>query len=133
MDWRGSRARALAAVVAVVFGVVTIGTGTRVLLGSDPGYVVYRPLLVFNTTMGIFYVIVGLVAWRKSRLGVYGAAGIAALNLIALCVIAYLYTPEGSIAGTSLQAMAFRTVVWIVLVIAFARALGTNAGRTDDD
>ena len=32
------------AFVAVVFGLVTIVSGSRVLLGADPGFIVFRPL-----------------------------------------------------------------------------------------
>ena len=98
---------ATAAVLGVLFGVVTVVTGSRVLLGSDPGYVVYRPLLLFNTVMGVVYMAVGVLAWRRSRLGVYGAGAVLALNGIALAAIAYRYTANGRIASESLRAMSF--------------------------
>lgn len=42
-----------AAVVAILFGLATIWAGLRVLwVGSDPGKVDFRPLLIFNTVMG---------------------------------------------------------------------------------
>ena len=94
--------------------------GARALLGVDPGYVVYLPLLRFNTIMGVVYVAVGAIVWRSLLLGVYGAAAICVLNLVALGVISYLYTPNGSIASTSIQAMMFRTVVWLVLFLVLA-------------
>jgi hypothetical protein len=48
------------AVVAAVFGLATIVAGGRVLTGwSDPGYVVYRPLLIYNTAMGVAYLAAG--------------------------------------------------------------------------
>ena len=40
------------ALAAGAFGLVTVVAGTRVLTGTDPGYVVFRPLLVFDTFMG---------------------------------------------------------------------------------
>jgi len=94
--------------------------GARVLLGSDPGYVVYLPLLRFNTIMGFAYVAVGVIAWRSVRLGVHGSGAICVLNLVALGAISYLYTPNGSIAGTSVVAMTFRTVAWLVLFFVLA-------------
>jgi len=108
------------AIAAVLFGVVTIFAGARVLLGADPGYVVYLPLLRFNSIMGIIYVAVGVIAWRNPRLGVYGAAAICLLNLAALGAISYLYAPNGAIAGTSVQAMTLRTVVWLVFFFVLA-------------
>lgn len=102
--------------------------GVRALLGADPGYIVYLPLLRLNTMMGVAYVAVGIIAWRCLKLGVYGAAAICVLNLSALGFIRYLYTPNGPIASESLQAMTFRTVVWFVLflVLAWARRWGTS-------
>jgi hypothetical protein len=47
-----SRIRQIAVVVAGVFGMLTILAGMRVLLGGDPGYTAYRPLLLFNAGMG---------------------------------------------------------------------------------
>ncbi len=40
------RFRAFLVLVALVFGLATLVAGTRVLAGSDPGYVVFEPLLV---------------------------------------------------------------------------------------
>ena len=108
------------AITAVLFGIVTIIVGARVLLGSNPGYIVYLPLLRFNAAMGLAYVAVGAIAWRNLKFGVYRAAGICALNLFALGSISYLYTPNGPIASESLQAMTFRTVIWLVLFLVLA-------------
>jgi hypothetical protein len=118
----GRRAVLVVAIAAVLFGVVTAIAGARALFGEGPGYVVYLPLLRFNTIMGIAYVAVGLIAWRNFKLAVYGAAVICVLNLFALGLINYLYSPNGSIAGESLQAMTFRTIVWLVLFLVLAWA-----------
>ncbi len=42
-----------AAVVGLVFGLATLAAGGTVLLGRDPGYLVYRPLLLFRTTTDV--------------------------------------------------------------------------------
>ncbi|MBL1143032.1 MAG: hypothetical protein HND53_13465 [Proteobacteria bacterium] len=107
------------ALVAVLFGLVTVFVGTRVLLGSDPGYIVYRPLLFYNTVMGIAYVSAGIIALRNVKQGMYIAAVIFSLNLIVLIAIYYLYTGGSPIAINSLRAMTLRTVVWLALFIGF--------------
>jgi len=114
-------------IAAILFGVVTTIVGTRTLLGSDPGYAVYMPLLRFNTLMGIAYVAVGIIAWRNLTLGIYGSAAIGTLNLFALGSISYLSTSTGFIANESLQAMTFRTVVWFMLFFLLA---GVRQGST---
>ena len=105
------------ATVAVVFGIVTIIAGSRVLTGTDPGYTVFQPLLVYNTLMGVAYIAGGLMIWRNLRRGKYVAASIFTLNLIVLGGIAYLYFVSDGVAVDSLRAMTLRTVVWLVLLL----------------
>lgn len=45
------------ALAALFFGLATIVAGVRVLTGADPGYLVFRPLLVYNTVMGLMYLL----------------------------------------------------------------------------
>lgn len=114
--------RRVLALVAIVFGVMTIVAGARVLGGADPGYMVFRPLLIYNTAMGIAYLAAGVVAWRNVVLGKRAAAAIFLLNLLVLGTIAYLYTAGSAIAVESLGAMTFRTVVWLLLFLGLAWA-----------
>lgn len=123
MTWMYMHRRALhrtAAVVAVVFGLVTVLAGARVLRGADPGYVVFMPLLAFNTTMGVAYAAVGVAIWRGVRWSATAAGLIAGLNVLVLGVIASVYAMGGAVAVDSLRAMAFRSVVWIALFAALA-------------
>ena len=108
------------ALIAVLFGFATIIAGARVLTGSDPGYIVFRPLLVYNTAMGIAYVAAGVIAWRSLDKGKYAAAAIFALNLLVLGTISYLYATGSAVAINSVRAMTFRTVVWLVLFLGLA-------------
>jgi hypothetical protein len=106
-----------AAAVAVLFGVATVMAGGRVLLGiSDPGYVVFRPLLIYNTAMGVAYVAAGVAMWRCLRCGVHAAAIVFALNLLVLVAIFAVYSSGGAVAVESLGAMSFRTAVWLALL-----------------
>lgn len=102
----------LIAVLAVLFGVVTIAVGTRVLAGADPGYVVFRPLLIFNTIMGLVYVLAGAVIWRDVHRGRLWARSIALVNLVVLLAIVALFVAGSSVAVDSLAAMTVRTVAW---------------------
>ncbi|MBE0547368.1 MAG: hypothetical protein IH627_06900 [Rubrivivax sp.] len=118
-----------AAYSAVLFGIVTMIAGARVLLGADPGYVVYLPLLWSNTIMGAAYVLVGILALKSLGFGVHGAALICALNLSVLGAVLYKYTPNGFIAETSVVAMTFRTLVWLALFLIFAAVFRRNKKR----
>lgn len=91
--------------------------GSRVLAGSDPGYLVFRPLLIYNTVMGIAYVVAGVTAWRNLDRGKYAAATIFGLNLPILGATGYMYEAGSAVAIDSLRAMIFRTVAWLVLFL----------------
>lgn len=115
------------AFVAVLFGIVTLFAGARVLLGADPGYVVFRPLLIYNTAMGMAYVAAGIIAWRSLELGKQAAAAIFILNLLVLGAVGYLHSVEGAAAIESLRAMILRTAVWFVLFLCLAWSSRTAA------
>ncbi|MEO7359574.1 MAG: hypothetical protein ABI120_04550 [Gemmatimonadaceae bacterium] len=68
-------ARTVAVAVAVLFGLATVVAGSRVLRGSDPGYVVFRPLLIYNSVMGIAYIAAGIMIARNLQHG-KNAAGV---------------------------------------------------------
>ena len=108
------------ALAAALFGLATIIAGSRVLNGSDPGYIVFRPLLIYNTAMGIAYVAAGVIAWRNLDRGKYAAATIFVLNLLVLGATGYLYAAGSAVAIDSLRAMIFRTVAWLVLFLGMA-------------
>lgn len=103
------------ALVAMLFGAMTLFVGSRVLLGNDPGYVVYRPLLLYNVTMGAVYVLAGLLIWRGQPAGRTLAGLIFVLNAIVLAGIVYLYQSGAAVAVDSVRAMTLRTVVWLLL------------------
>jgi hypothetical protein len=109
---RASRALAF---IAIAFGAVTLLAGIRVLSGADPGYLVYRPLLSFNTVMGAAYVAAGLTAWRNVAVGARASMVITALNLLVLAAIGYLFATGGPVAVDSVRAMTFRAGVWLLL------------------
>jgi hypothetical protein len=101
--------------VAALFGLATIIAGSCVLTGSDPGYIVFRLLLIYNTAMGIAYVAAGVIAWQNLDRGKNAAATIFVLNLLVLGATGYLYAGGSAVAIESVRAMIFRTVAWLVL------------------
>jgi len=105
-----------ASVIAVIFGVLTLVASSRILyLGSDPGYVVFMPLLIFNHIMGVCYLIAGYLIWRNSQKGEVTALSVFLINLIVLLTIFVVYLKGSGVATDSLGAMTFRTVVWLLI------------------
>lgn len=105
--------------IAILFGLVTIVAGTRILLGTNPGYIVFLPLLIYNAVMGIVYVVAGITAWRNIKQGMQMAAVIFLLNIVVLTIIFLMYKQGVAIAVDSLRAMSLRTFVWFVLFAGF--------------
>lgn len=105
--------------IAILFGLVTIVVGTRVLLGTNPGYIIFFPLLIYNVVMGIVYVVAGITAWRNIKQGMQMAAVIFLLNIVVLTIIFLMYKQGVAIAVDSLRAMSLRTFVWFVLFAGF--------------
>ncbi len=119
------------AVVAIAFGALTLFVGSRVLLGNDPGYVVYRPLLLYNVAMGAVYVLAGVLAWRGLAAGRWLAGLIFVLNALVLAGVVYLYQSGAAVAVESVRAMSLRTGVWLVLfagLVWLSRRPGVIAG-----
>ena len=108
------------ALVGILFGIATLVAGTRVLAGADPGYLVFRPLLIFNTAMGLAYLAAGVIAWRSADKGKMASGAIFVLNLLVLGAIGYLYRTGSAVAAESVGAMALRTSVWLGLFLGLA-------------
>jgi hypothetical protein len=109
--------RTIVIAVAVLFGALTLFAGGRVLLGSDPGYVVFRPLLIYNTAMGLAYLAAGVTVWCNVNAGRTAAGAIFLLNLLVLVGIFVIYRSGGAVAVDSLRAMTLRTIVWLMLYL----------------
>lgn len=115
-----SRVQMASAAVAVLFGLATLAAGGSVLAGRDPGYLVYQPLLVFNTLMGVGYAVAGWIAWGHAVRGRNAAAVICGVNLLVLGRIVYLYRGSAAVAIDSVRAMILRSAVWLVLLLVLA-------------
>lgn len=101
--------------VPILFGLVTLFAAGRVLLGTDPGYVVFRPLLLFNAAMGIVYLGTALAIRNDLGLGRLLAWAVALVNLAVLVAIVLHRNAGGAVALESVRAMTFRTAVWLAI------------------
>lgn len=108
----------IAAGVAVLFSLLTIVEGTKVLLGiTIPEYVVFTPLLVYNVTMGVVGLFVGTALWIFYRWSLKLTIIVAAAHFSVLLIVAAIYLIGGSISLHSVNAMIIRTVVWGAIVL----------------
>lgn len=128
------RTQRLTALVAALFGLATVVAGGRILLGlGEAGYEVVRPVLLFNTGMGVLYLVAAVLILRDVGRGRLLAGGIAALNVGVLLAVVVRRVTGGLVADETLTAMALRTGVWIAitaaLTVVIRRASAGGGGR----
>jgi len=112
----------IAAVLALVIGVMAVFVGGRTLLGRDPGYYVINWLLLYNYTIGILTVFgTAILIWTRHRLAL--PAAIATFSVHALVMIALQVAYREVVAQDSIVAMTVRLIVWaIILTLMFIQA-----------
>ncbi len=135
-DLTGSRAKQVAAGVAVVFGLLTILSGGRALLGGPAAQAAAGDavpfVLWFNFLSGFVYVLagVGIAMGRRwaAKLSVALAVAIAAVfALFGLHVL-----QGGAFETRTVGAMALRLLVWVVVAAIAVRTLSRDDSGTDE-
>ena len=119
----------LVSLIGILFGIVTIISGGSVLMGSNPGYIVFLPLVIFNTVMGFVYLFTGIVVWRNFSRAKAISGIVFLLNLVMLITIGGLYLYGLDIATKSLGAMSFRTLVWLVIYVFLLREVNKKSSE----
>lgn len=118
----------VAAIVAVLFGALTIwvggralfgGAATRAAVGNAVGFVLW-----FNFLCGFFYVLagIGLFLWKDWAAPL--AAGIAVATLLVFVAFGLHVAMGGAFELRTVAAMTLRSGVWIAIAIPACRALG---------
>jgi hypothetical protein len=123
----------IAAIIAIIFSLLTIVEGSQVLLGiTHPEFVVLTPLLIYNVIMGIIGLLVSGTIWLNHNKVMAFTIIVLIAHLSVLVVVGGIYMLSNAVALHSVQAMIIRVIVWfvIVLIIRFTnRAEKTNDER----
>lgn len=106
----------IAAILAVIIGVMAVFAGGRVLLGVLPDYYIIDWLPIYNFAAGAISVFVtSILIWRNNKLAMPVAmttfAAHAAVMLILLTAYRQVVAPD------SLVAMTIRITVWVTILI----------------
>jgi hypothetical protein len=105
----------IAAVLALLIGIMSIFAGGQALLGKDPGYFVINWLLLYNYTIGILTVfITAPLIWANNRLAL--PAAVATFSVHALVMLLLQTAFRDIVAPDSIQAMWFRLIVWTIIL-----------------
>lgn len=122
---RRPRSMAIAAIVAVAFGLMTLQSGGMVLFGPAEaqraaGNVVPF-VLWFNFLSGFGYVAAGVGLWRMKTWAFWLAAGIALALAIVLALLGLHAAGAGAFELRTLYALIFRLAVWSAIAAGACR------------
>ncbi|KAA3644348.1 MAG: hypothetical protein DWP95_04705 [Proteobacteria bacterium] len=114
-----SIATRLIAVIAIVFGLMTIREGGMVLYGNEAALTAagdYVPFVLwFNFMAGFFYVISGVGLWLQRRWAVWLAVVIAITTALMFVAFGLHVAFGGAFAKRTVVAMSLRTGVWTAI------------------
>lgn len=118
----------VAALVAVVFGIVTIAVGGRTLFGgpvvaAEAGNIVPF-VLWFNFIAGFAYVAAGVGLFLWQRWAAQLSAMIALATVAVFVVFGLHVLLGGAFEMRTVGAMTLRSLVWIILSVPACRAFG---------
>ena len=105
----------IAAGLAFLIGALSIFAGAMAMRGWNPGYRVLGWLPVYNFGMGILTVLIPAnLIWKNNPIAFFAAIAFFVIHLIATAILLLAF--RDVVATQSLLAMAFRLVVWIIIL-----------------
>ena len=125
---RPPRWPAILALIAIVFGIITIIVGGKTLFGGTEvrtaaGNIVPF-VLWFNFVAGFAYVIAGVGLFLWKRWAAQLSAVIAAATIAVFVAFNIYIFLGGAFEVRTVAAMIIRSVVWVVIAVSACRALG---------
>ena len=122
------------AVIAAVFGMLTLLSGGRTLFNAEAQqqagqYVAF--VLWFNFLAGLAYVVAGVGLWFRRRWSIWLAFAIAAATLFVFATFGLWIWRGGSYEMRTVAAMALRTLTWLIVFWVAYIKLARTRYRTD--
>ncbi len=125
----GNRHR-LAALLAIIPGILSIKEGGSVLLGLvTKDYTILPWLVWYNVFLGFASVIVGIGLWRVREGSIKLATTILSLHGLVLIILIILFAFKAPVSLVSITAMLFRTSVWIAIIVLLGQKGKEQAGK----
>ena len=101
--------------LAFLVGAMSIVAGGMVLRGWRPGYSVLSWLPVYNFAVGLLTLVPAVLLWVKHRYAL--TASLVAFGVHTIVLLLLLTVFRGQAATQSIGAMAFRVVVWTIILL----------------
>lgn len=110
----------IAGSIALIIGFMAVITGTSVLtVLFVPGYTVLPWLVLYNLSMGAISIIAGLLIWKEHSYALRFSGLIAAAHILVLSLLLIVF--NYIVAPSSIKAMIFRSVIWVIIFIVVQR------------
>ena len=122
MPERPSHALAIAAAIAMIFGLLTIASGGRALFGGADMGAVVPFVLWFNFVAGFAYVLAGIGLWRGAGAAPMLSLGIAVATAAVFAAFLWHVWSGGEWEERTMGAMILRTGVWAAIAALALRA-----------
>lgn len=119
------------ALVALLFGIMTIKAGGQVLFGGEAYRIAagnYVPFVLwFNFLAGFVYLLAGVGVILRKPWSVWLSLAIALATLLVFATLgAHIFT-EGAYESRTVAAMTLRSTVWIVIFVFLYRSMKKGA------
>ena len=109
------------AVIAFIFGLLTIKSGGSVLFIDGPDRVAagnYTPFVLwFNFIAGFFYLLAAAGLFLQKTWAAWLAIAIATATLIIFAAFVFHINNDGNYESRTIYAMALRSLVWITIAL----------------
>ena len=116
------------AIIAIVFGLLTIVSGGRALFGGADMGAVVPFVLWFNFLAGFAYVVAGLGLWRQTGWATALAAGIALATAAVFAAFLWHVWTGAAYEARTMGAMGLRLAIWVTIaIVAKASSKGSPA------
>ena len=110
-----TRALAIAAAVAVIFGLLTLVSGGRALFGGVDMGAVVPFVLWFNFVAGFAYLLAGIGLWRGTAWAPALSIGIAAATAVVFVFFLWHVWRGGAYESRTMAAMVLRLGIWVAI------------------
>ena len=117
-----SKVLRIAGGVAIVFGLLTVFSGGKTLLGSADMGAVVPFVLWFNTLVGLAYILAGLGFWLARRWAYPLSVAIFVATLVVFAAFGLHVAQGGAFEMRTIFAMALRSAIWGAIALVARQA-----------